>query len=534
VSRRCALLALVTSCLALCCSDASEPGPARRRLLVVGWDGATFQMIDPLLARGRLPNLARLIERGSSARLESTRVPISSAAWVGAVTGKTPGQTGVYSFFEPIEGSYDVRLISSRSNQAAPLWRILAWSGMKSIVFNVPVTYPPEKLESAVVAGMLAPLDSDYAYPAGLAQRLRARGFVPDLGAWRANQEVTFARVEEQLARKRQILVEMLRDLEWDLALLVFKDLDVWSHRAYDADPDGTIGRHYELLDQALGELLDAAPPDSDVIVLSDHGFEPYHRSFFVQRWLEERGFAVARGSAAPEPRETANLAEQRALDHHQLIASLDLPRTAAFAGACEANYGSVRLNVIGREPRGALPAAELDAKLDEISRALLATPLPGSGGPLVKRVFRTRELYPGPFASRLPDLIFELDPSVAARPENPAIAFAEHTGIHPDHHLQGVFFAAGPSFAHRPERSDASILDLAPTALHVLGLPIYADMTGQLRSELLRNPTPPRVLRDVSADPKAQAAPAPRFVEASHDSDAEVESRLRALGYTQ
>jgi predicted AlkP superfamily phosphohydrolase/phosphomutase len=490
-------------------------------------------MIDPLLAAGRMPNLAKLIERGSHSRLESTKVPISSAAWVGAVTGKTPGENGVYSFFEPLEASYDVRLISSRSNHATPLWRALTWNGMKSLVFNVPVTYPPERIDGAMVGCMLSPFDADYSYPAGLTEKLRARGFVPDLGRWREDQEVSFARVEEQLALKRDILVEMLREDGWDFAMVVFKDLDVWCHRAYDADPNGSIGRHYQLLDGALGDLLAAAPGDTDVVVMSDHGFEAYHRSFVVQRWLIERGYAVERGGgAAPAGDVVHNLAERRALDRQQLIASLDLSRTVAFTDACEGNYGGVRLNVVGREPHGALPPEQVASKLDEISRALLATKRPGTDEPLVTRTFRGSELYPGPFAPRLPDLIFELDPSVVARAENLPLAYGEHERVFPDHHLSGVFFAAGPSFAKRAERGDVSIFDLAPTALHVLGLPVYAEMSGRVRRELLASAAEPRVIRE-SDDPLARDAPKPRFVEAAGDSH-EVESRLRELGYTR
>ena len=102
------------------------PRPEPRRLLLIGWDGATFDLIDPLVREGRLPHLAGLLERGRSARLDSSIVPISSAAWTAAVTGYWPGNSGVYSFFEPIPDSYDVRPVSSHSVRAAPLWRLLS------------------------------------------------------------------------------------------------------------------------------------------------------------------------------------------------------------------------------------------------------------------------------------------------------------------------------------------------------------------------------------------------------------------------
>ena len=99
-------------------------GPAGPRVLVVGWDGAGFELLDPLLAEGRLPHLADLMRRGRTAVLESTRIPISSAAWTSAMTGVGPGETGVYGFFEPASEGYEVQLIHSHSNQAPPSSRM--------------------------------------------------------------------------------------------------------------------------------------------------------------------------------------------------------------------------------------------------------------------------------------------------------------------------------------------------------------------------------------------------------------------------
>lgn len=507
-------------------------GRPQRRVLVIGWDGASYALLDPLVAAGRLPNVAKLLARGACARLESTKVPISSAAWVGAVTGKTPGVNGVYSFFEPIEGTYDVKLISSRSNQSAPLWRILGWHGRESIVFGVPVTFPPEKVEGVMVAGMLAPFGADYAHPSALTGQLRARGFVPDLGAWREKQEVTFERVRAQLAIKEQVLLEMLRETDWSLAMVVFKDLDVWCHRNYDGRIDGPVAPHYEVLDRTLGRLLDEAGPDVDVILMSDHGFFPYQRSFFIHPWLVQQGFARASEAQVRLPADSANLAERRALEHQALLALLDLERSAAYGGVCEANFGGIRLNVKGREPSGFVEPLELESKLREIEQALLAWRAPGRDEPVVRRVLRGAELYPGPFAGRLPDLIFELDPSIAARSEPARTPFAEHAKPYPDHHLEGIWIAAGPSFAHQSERGEVSIFDLAPTVLALLELPVYAEMSGALHGPFAR-PLEPMLLPE-AADPAAQRGYRPGPAEFDPQALEEVKSRLRETGYAQ
>jgi predicted AlkP superfamily phosphohydrolase/phosphomutase len=509
-------------------------GGARRRVLVIGWDGATYAMIDPMLAAGRLPVLAKLLERGSSARLESTKVPISSAAWVGAVTGKTPGENGVYSFFEPIEGSYDVKLISSRSNQATPMWRILGWHGLRSIVFGVPVTFPPEMVEGVMVGCMLSPFDADYAYPKVLTQQLRERGFVPDLGAWRERQNVTFERVKQQLAIKEQILAEMLREQDWSLAMIVFKDLDVWCHRAYDGELGGPVAPHYELLDAALGRLLENVGPDVDVIVMSDHGFHPYHASFFGHAWLIQSGFAKASDALVhAKLTDTENLAERRAVEHQALLEMLDLEHSAAFPVAAEANFGGLRLNVKGREPKGFVEPDEVEATLAALERALRDWRAPGREAPVVTRVHRMAQLYPGPFAARLPDLVYELDPEISARSEPARLPFLEHERIYPDHHLEGIWITAGPSFAHLAERGQVSIFDLAPTVLALLDLPVYSEMSGRVVTSTLARELAPRRIPEAD-DPAAKGGYRPGPADFDPEQMREVKSRLRETGYAQ
>ena len=284
-----ALSCVLVALLATACGGGSE----RPRVLVVGWDGASYRMIDKLAREGRLPNAARLISRGSSTTLESTVVPISSAAWTAAVTGKGPAETGVYGFFEPIEGSYDIRLISARSNRATPLWRTLTMQGRRSIVFGVPITYPPEPILGTLVAGMLSPFRGTYTWPPELTDELRQRHFEPDLDVWKEARGVGWDHFWKQLDIKRDVLVEMLAEDDWDFAMIVFKSLDVASHLAYEADFEPHVAPIYERLDEILGELLDVVGSDVDVLLASDHGFTVYRHGFNLHAWLLERGHAV-------------------------------------------------------------------------------------------------------------------------------------------------------------------------------------------------------------------------------------------------
>jgi hypothetical protein len=246
-----ALLAVLFALLAGCgepspgaAASAPRPttAPATPRLLVVGWDGASFRAIDPLLAEGKLPHLSGLIARGTRGVIESTIIPISSAAWTTATTGMGPGVHGVFAFHEPVQGSYDLALVSSRSNRSAPLWRLLTGRGIPSLVFGVPLTYPPEPILGTMVCGMLAPRTAVYTWPAALTESLRARGFQPDLDPWLEEREPTLDEAREQLDVREQILGELLARDDWRLAWIVFKELDVLSHYSYGVDFDAHVG----------------------------------------------------------------------------------------------------------------------------------------------------------------------------------------------------------------------------------------------------------------------------------------------------
>ncbi len=515
------------------CSRAPVPGRQKpvHRLLIVGWDGATWNTLDPLLQRGELPHLARLIQRGATGRLESTAVPISSAAWVGAVTGRTPGETGVYGFFEPVPGGSDVRLISSLSNRATPLWRILARNDMRSVVFGVPVTFPPEPIPGVMVSGMLAPPDAVYTAPPGFTRRFRERGFVPDLGIWRKEQQLTAETLAADNRVKREILLELMQSEDWDMFFVVFKNLDNLSHYVFTDDASPPIVALCRELDRILGDLVHAAGESANVIVLSDHGFHAYGQTFFPHAWLIEQGFAAARGTAQ---RDTllGPLDQRRAREHARLMAELDLSKTRAYVGLCEGNFGGIRLNLRGREPHGAVEPAAAEGILVELEAALdgLRTP---EGEKLVVRTWRGRELYPGPHQDLVNDLIFETIPDVNASQALEATAFRRWTaGKAPDHSRTGILVAAGPSVTGIAERIDARIFDLAPTALALLGLPIYAEMDGRALTELLHGLPPPSTVEDASQARPDESSWIRRLPKAG--SSPEVEARLRELGYTR
>lgn len=525
--------------LSACGGEGSGTGGSRpeHRLLAIGWDGATFDLIDQLIAAGRLPTVAKLLSEGRSAALESTIVPISSAAWVGAMTGTGPGESGVYSFFEPDgEDGYGVQLVSSRSIQTPPLWRILRARGLTTHVWGVPITFPPERSDpelGVTVAGMLSPFEAGWAWPREQQESLERRGFVPDLGLWRETQAMSLGRFEEQLAIKEAALLELLERPDWDAAVVVFKSLDVLAHQVFDTRPDGPVARFLDRLDATLGRLVEAAGPDTNVVLLSDHGFARYPLAFNLHTWLIEEGLSTAReGTGSAAVAQGQPLAEARAADHARRIDELDLASTRAFATVCEGPFGSLRLNLRGREAEGCVEPEQYEATLDALAAALRSWTRPDTGEALVTRVWRGAELYPGPHAGALvPDLLFEVQGDVRVVSSQLTATFGRNP-VPPDHARDGIWIASGPGIAGGGERGRASILDVAPTLLGLLDQPALAEMGGrpmqQLRSGGRRWPAPIPTSEDQGL--AAYQAADPFDARAMQ----EVTERLRQLGYVE
>jgi predicted AlkP superfamily phosphohydrolase/phosphomutase len=367
-----------------------------------------------------------------------------------------------------------------------------------------------------------------------LTETLRARGLAPDLGVWRTLRELSPERVAQQLALKEAAVLEALGDPRWTFGMVVFKELDVLSHRAFDTRTDGPIAGLLDELDRSLGRMLDAAGDDTDVFLISDHGFATYRNVFDVDTWLVEAGFAARRAGATLERAARGPLATARADERGARLGRLDWGRTAVYADVAEGNFVALRLNLAGREPAGSLAPDARAATLRALREALAGLRSP-RGDKLVRRTWTGDELYPGPERERVvPDVVFELEPAWRAVTSGLGPAFLPSAVAFPEHARAGICIAAGPSLVATPttaERPRWQLVDLAPTWLHLLGEAVPSGLTGAVRSDIL--PRARNVRRiDEATDPSVRSTEAAYEGLPTASESAEVRRRLSALGY--
>jgi len=456
------------------------------KVAVIGLDCAEPSLVFERW-REELPNLASLMDSGVYGCLTSTVPPITTPAWMAMVSGRDPGELGVYGFRNRRSGEYkDMGIAFSTSIMEPLLWDRLGRAGFKSLVVGVPQTYPPRPVDGWMVTGFLTPsTDSEFTYPAPLkAEVLSVVADYPfDVPDFRTEDKARLLRDIEITTQARFKLVRYLLETKpWDFFMMVEIGTDrihhgFWhymdpEHVLHEPDsPYATAMRdYYRLVDAEVGSVLELLPLDTLVLVVSDHGAQRMDGGFAINEWLLAEGYLKLK--RAPDPPAPLEKAE------------VDWSRTVAWGYG--GYYGRLCLNVKGREPAGVVVPDDYDRVRNEIAAKLEAFTLPG-GRPLGNRVFRPEDIY-REVRNIPPDLIVYFGNlrwrSLGTVGTGRILSDSNDTGPDGANHAQeGLYIAARRGAAARLPRPEAaaarSYLDVAPTVLLEFGLRPPAELRG-------------------------------------------------------
>lgn len=536
------------------------------KLLIIGFDGATFNLIRPWAEQGYLPNLARLMAGGVHGDLTSTLPPVTSPAWPTFVTGCNPGKHGVFDFIQPHGAHFT--LVNSTQIKQPTIWQRLSQLNYHIGVMNVPVTYPPQPVNGFQIGCLLTPKGAEASYPAGLIARYEAQlgpyRIVPNV-QYKPGNEIEFRDDLYDLIHTRgKWALHLIEHEPWDAFMVHFLAMDLmkhalWrfmdhTHPRHEASPyEHAIRDGYALVDEYIGRLMAKLPPDAGVMVMSDHGFGPLRNMvnlnvFFMQKgllklkrdpWTQLKAFAFRYGltpSAAYQW--IARLGLQNVIarvsknTRNNIVGkflsfeNVDWNRTIAYSMG---HVGQVYLNLAGREPQGIIPPAQYEQRLQEVM-AVLHELRDDDGRPILSQLIRGDQTYQGPYAHKGADLHLILDDyNMIACPlfaTEGKVMTHQIRGDSGCHRSEGIFIAYGPGIKQGVTLPAHSIMDLAPTIMHLLGAPVPTEMDGRVLSDIFTHPTPVTY--------SADNAPATAVSGQQYDADesAQVEERLRSLGY--
>lgn len=495
------------------------------RVVVVGFDGLSPVMVDKWVRERKLPNMARAMGEGAYGGCMTVIPPSSASAWSSAVTGVNPGKHGIYGFLKELQEGGNKRAIfnTSRDRGFSAVWDVACDYGRRACIINIPLSSPADSLDGVMIAGFPHTSEDQIAYfwPPEVEKRLGSYRYDAFTVSCAKGEEEKFLRNMEEISGRRLDLgLDFFDTGGWDLFWIVFTFTDrtqhyMWKymdaqHPQYDPALRNAYGDRiewaYRRADAFLGEFMKRLQGDDLLIVMSDHGFGPLYYIVnsrnFLQRTFATWGRSRGEGSA----------------DGDENVLCAD------FFGC------KFKIDVSGRNAEEKFVAirARLIESLEQLED-------PERGGKIVDSIYVKEDIYEGPYVSRGPDvlclekpgyLFFSLDATsdlrLLDRGPLPDRAFSGF------HRRVGTIFMYGNAVAPG-QRIETRIVDITPTILTYLGVPVPSETDGTVPREAFRDEYRDRVTL-VKSDQSGYKKPTGL---ASQDWQ-KIENQLRAVGYIQ
>lgn len=532
-----------------------------QRAFVLGLDGVPWSLVEKWMDEGDLPTFERLRREGAAGPFESTIPANTPVAWPSIATGCDPAGHGLFEFMK-LNRQYGQRPNTGADRNRPAIWDLVS----PAVVGNVPMTFPAGEFDGEMATGMMTPADaSAFTYPPELGEEIDRR--IPDyeIGLdWKeyfGRQEAFLDALDGLLSNRRELMRLLLERTDWNLSFFVYTAPDRLQHLIWD---EAVLKEHYKTLDDVLAEVVERCEETGAVLfVVSDHGFGPVSRQANVNEILHREGLiarqeqdgvrglmstagfdkddvlaALRRVGIDEEtlvrylPEGLINQAATRIPGNHALY-DADFSQTRAFLHG----LGSIYVNDTDRFASGTVPPSEVSEVKRHVTEILENVRDPETGERPLVVVDPDHDSSdangPGYEASAdgetlEPDLLVE---SIDGYTVN--WQFADEPFTVPekaaDHESEGIFFAHGPGVEAGSRPTNASVVDLVPTLLHLLDRPVPSHADGTVLEEVLATDSPAaeRPVRTAEYD-----AGEPR--ETVDDDFDDVEDRLRGLGYME
>jgi predicted AlkP superfamily phosphohydrolase/phosphomutase len=549
------------------------------KLLVIGLDGASFNVLDPLIDSGHLPNIAKLIAGGSRANLETTFPPITAVAWSSFMTGKNPGKHGIFEFVRRDHRSNREMAVNASFRKGRAIWDFLSGAGKQVIVHNFPCTYPPHEINGIMIADFMTPRGRrDFTYPESLLNELEQR-----FGDYRLHLSQTYAEgnvgavldeLFDELEYKAKVTEYLMTRYSWDAFFQYFWGTDRIQHELWHIIDDqhprhdkseaaayrDRVYRYFSRVDEIIGQLIELAGQESLVLIASDHGFGPAHKYCSLNMWLMQEGFLKLKSDVATRAKKllfsfglTPELAFKltrkipRAFRPARGVSSqpgaskllgkfflsfndVDWDRSVAFS---RGNYGQIYINLKDREPHGIVSTEDYENVRNSVIDRLRGLIDKSTEAPWVGKVFRREEIYSGPLVDEAPDIAF-LPADMRYLPLGNADFtsnkfMVDAFGISGCHRMDGVMIARGNGIERGLKLEAARIYDMMPTLIYLSGEGVPEDVDGRVLTEMISAEylaAHPILFTTKPDDGTADE------IELSEAENSDVIERLKSLGY--
>jgi len=527
------------------------------RVVFIGLDGATWTVLEPMARRDVIPNIARLMSRGSWGRMLTAMPPSTSPGWPSLLTGKNPGKTGVFWFKDVTKPGYNPGFAFADSIRSRLFPEYASLAGKRVCVLGFPVTYPVREVNGVWVSGFMTPgSTTDFYYPASLdgegLRHIVEGEYKPKEGLSPADALEYLERLRVYISAKAETFLEFAARERWDLFMACFAETDrvqhfLWKYMVegseeYSMDGASEVRKSIDVIfgniDSSIGGIYDIIGDDACYILGSDHGFTDTPKEcFHINALLRDRGYVRSNISSI-----------KRLLFKNRLIgrgedelessefSPIRWDRTRAWSFPFQSRMAGIFINRKGRFREGFLDDTEADRTRDELEELLSGLVVDGMKP--IKRVARREDVYAGPHTGYAPELLIFMEEGYETPSSFRIDLMASGGYFRPNglrntrsgtHHEHGVYLYAGQPFTHKPDGPVMDIESLAATTLYALGVPLPDDLDAKPAMEFVHD----RYAAEnepnyISAGEYKEAA----VTQASEDDSRRIEDELRNLGY--
>lgn len=529
-------------------SSGEKDGKMANKVLVIGLDGATWNLIEPMVEQGRLPTIKKLMKEGVWGELQSTLPPVTGPAWVSFATGKSPGKHGVFDFLLPKQRLDRAQTITTEDIQSETFYEILCREGLNCILINLPGSFPP-RIDGIVITSLLTKGDRCI-FPSMLVEEiaeLRDYRIHPNMSLIAEGKIAEYIRDIIDVEKRRfECAKRLFKEKEWDFFFVMFGGMDSCQHRIYHklqpfvhsigAICDEEIEAGMELfvvLDGFIKWCIENIPEKGNILIMSDHGARSFKGQFLVNVWLEGKGYlktGINTQYEQPSIHRVANslriaqisqqagerkikvpaflakgflyssnkiLNKSSAILYSLLARMLPIKITmpmilpnvgASTAIAISHSSRAIYINTKDRFVNGTVEAGNQYKEIrNRIISELKGLRSPTTGENALRYVLKKEDVYWGPFLHLAPDIVLVPDRYFINLGTHGGTLFDDKTILN-DHELEGIFLAYGPHIKKGLKIDAAKIYDIAPTILHIFGLPIPMDIDGRVLKEIFED----------------------------------------------
>nr|MDO8044216.1 alkaline phosphatase family protein [Candidatus Baldrarchaeota archaeon] len=483
----------------------------KEKLILIGVDGATWKIINPLIEDGKLPTFELFVSEGAYGTLESTVPPNTPPAWTSIFTGVNPGKHGITDFsIREEDGSF--HLPHRKMRGVHTIWSLTNLYDLKCIVINDPVTYPPEKVNGIMTTGLLTPPGSkNYVWPKDKLTEINsaANGYLFELNkefydAVRKGKEAKACSLATEFDVKlTKTFLYLMSNYEWDIASIIYVSSDRLQH--YYWDNKELLRSYYVNLDKQIHRILDVAP-NATVILVSDHGFRSVKKYFYINTYLYNKGLLRVKKSIIRRLCISMHLTREKIadmLERSNLLGLFDIL----------IRFLPIRIEMLP-------PASELDAALIDYANSIafaygyrgiylnsnnatilknitkMIENIKDEDNRVISRVYYSKDVVWGPYSYRSPALYVypEGEYIISTRINNNIFGFgsASERLLTGDHDVEGIFAIYGRNIKKLRVNNSIKTWDIAPTLLHLLGMPIPTYMDGKVLKDIFKDTSEP------------------------------------------